>query len=335
MSENEKTVGAKANQKVKRQRSPSFPVIPIDDAITRLKIIFQHDKKAFTTADAILSHLGYKGGARSGTAGRVVSALKQYGLLDEKGGQFRVSDAGFRILHLPEDSDERAKLTKEAALSPPIFQKLLSYYSGEIPSDTALKSHLVLNEGFNTDSVEQFIRVFRKTIDIANPSPDDYNIGEESEGAEQPLFGGMPMQQPPPRANQGLGAPQPANKWQGATPIQQAEQKPLFQYSVPLSIQREVNAQLVITGTSLKRRDLEVLANKVKDLLDAFEEEEPEPPKPRPATWHSKHEGDVRVNVIGLGAEENGRRFMKLEFSDKFAPEDELEYDDEKAKGVS
>jgi hypothetical protein len=40
-----------------------------------------------------------------------------------------------------------------------------------------------------------------------------------------------------------------------------------------------VNAQLVITGTSLKKRDLEVLANKVKDLLDAFEEEEEATPK--------------------------------------------------------
>jgi hypothetical protein len=267
MSSDEKQANNTVDQKAKRHRSPGFPIIPIDDAIARVRLIFQHDKRAFTTTEAILSHLGYKQ-QRSGTAGRVISAMKQYGLLDEKSGQFRVSDTGFRILHLPEDSEERTKLIKEAALSPPLFKKVLAYYNGEVPSDAALKSHLILNERFNPDSVDQFIRAFRQTINIANPSPDDYTNGEESEGAEQPLFGGKPMQQPPP-----------VDKGQGTPHFQQGEQKPLFKYSVPLSIQRDVNAHLVITGTSLKKRDLDVLARKVKDLLDAFEEEESEPTK--------------------------------------------------------
>lgn len=276
MSTDEKSVNGKA-AKGKRQRSPGYPIISIDDAITRLRQIYQRDRRAFTTYNAILEHLGYstKGQAgRSGTSGRVVAALRQYGLLDEHEGQFRVSDTGFRILNLPEESEERTNLIRQAALRPPIFRKILAYYKGEVPSDTALRSHLVLNEGFNPAYVDQFIRSFRATIDIANPSPDDYTTGEESEGTEQqPLTGAKPaMQQPPP-------TPPASSKGQGAPFIQQTEQKPLFQYSVPLSIQRDVNAHLVITGTSLKRRDLDVLAKKVKDLLDAFEEEEEAPPK--------------------------------------------------------
>jgi hypothetical protein len=215
MSENEKTIDNNSGQKAKRQRSPGFPILPIDDAITRLKLIYQHDKRSFTTADAILSHLGYKGGVRSGTAGRIVSALRQYGVLDENGGRFRVSDLGFKILHLEEGSDERNNLIKEAALNPPIFKKLLAYYEGDPPSDAALRSHLVLNERFNTDSVEQFIRVFRKTISIANPSPDDYNIGEESEGADSSLFGGMPMSAPTQHTSRPMGMLSPP-------PLQQA-----------------------------------------------------------------------------------------------------------------
>jgi hypothetical protein len=276
MSANEKAANAKSEQKAKKHRSPGFPIISIDDAITRLRVIFQHDKRAYTTADTILSHLGYRGTARSGTAGRVVSALRQYGLLDENGGQYRVSDTGFKILHLPEDSDERANLIREAALNPPIFQKIVAHYQGEIPSDAALRSHLILQEKFNPDSVNQFIRVFRQTITVANPSPDDYTVGDESEGAErQSLAGGRPAMQPTP--------PTPTiNKAQVAPSVQQTEQKPLFQYNVPLSIQRDVNAHLVITGSSLKKRDLEVLGKKVKDLVDAFEEEELEPVKAEP-----------------------------------------------------
>lgn len=52
--------------------------------------------------------------------------------------------------------------------------------------------------------------------------------------------------------------------------------KLLFRYNVPLSIQRNVNAQLVIKGELLKKRDLEVLTRKVEDLIDAFEDESDE-----------------------------------------------------------
>jgi hypothetical protein len=278
MSENEEDVKEKAI----RHRSPGFPVLPIDDAIARLRLIFRQDKRAYTTAQAILSHLGFKSAKRSGQAGRVISALKQYGLLDEEKGKFRVSDTGFRILHLPEESEERKRLIADAAMLPPIFSKILAYYSGELPSDEALSSHLILNEEFNPDSVEHFIHVLRRTIEIANPSRDDYTVGEEYEGAEPPPAGATPMQQPP-RGNQGQGvAQQPPTriKEQSIPSDQQAEQKTLFNYNVPLSIQRDVNAHLVITGSSLKKRDLDVLAKKVKDLLDAFEEEEIETEQP-------------------------------------------------------
>jgi hypothetical protein len=217
MSTDEKNVNGKnvkAPQK-KRQRSPSYPIISITDAITRLRQIYQADKRAYTTYNAILEHMGYSTGSqsgRSGTSGRVVAALRQYGLLDEENGQFRVSDIGFRILNLPEESEERAELIKQAALKPPTFRKILAYYKGEVPSDTALRSHLVLNEGFNPDYVDMFIRSFRATIDIANPSSSDYTAGDEAEEAELPFTGGTPaVHQPSPAT--------PTNKGQGvATP---------------------------------------------------------------------------------------------------------------------
>jgi hypothetical protein len=193
MSPEEKPSEPKKLEK-KKHRSPSYPIISISDAIERLRKIYQRDKRAFTTYDAILEHLGYSAKGRSGTSGRVVAALRMYGLLDEKSGQFRVSDSGFRILEYPEDSPERQGLVKEAALKPPVFRKLLEYYSGEIPSDTALRSHLIFNEGFNPDSVGNFIRAFRETLDVANPSPEDYTEAEASDDTSSLPFGGQPMQ---------------------------------------------------------------------------------------------------------------------------------------------
>lgn len=196
MSANEKSANNTITQP-KKQRSPSFPIIPIDEAINRVRLIYERDRRAFTTANAVLEHLGYSSKkGMSGTSGRVVAALKQYGLLDEQGGQYRVSDLAFRILNLPDDSEERQELIRNAALAPPIFKKLLTFYQGEVPSDAALRSQLVLHEKFNPDSVDQFIRVFRRIIEIANPSAEDYNVGGDSEGGSQQSQGATPMQQP-------------------------------------------------------------------------------------------------------------------------------------------
>lgn len=161
----------KSPTSAKRQRSPNSPNISLADAISKLKIIYQNDKRSFTTAEAVISHLGYKtANARSGSSGRAVASLKHYGLLDEKSGQFRVSDVGYKILHLPEDSDERKELVKEAALAPTMFKKMFFHYKGELPSDTTLRSYLILHENFNPESVNTFIRVLRQTLDFANPS---------------------------------------------------------------------------------------------------------------------------------------------------------------------
>lgn len=149
-------------------RSPQFPILSLEDSISKINTIFQNDKRAFTTAEAILSHLGYKNAKRAGYHGRIIAALKHYGLLDEKSNKLRVSDLGFQILHLTENSEERKTLIKEAALLPNSFKKLWEYYEGEIPSDETLKSHLILTENFNPDSVEKFIAIFRDTINFSN-----------------------------------------------------------------------------------------------------------------------------------------------------------------------
>lgn len=162
----------------KRVRSPNYPYLDVQDAIERLRNIYEKDKRASTTASAILEHMGYKtSGAegKSGSGGRAISALRQYGLLDENNGNYNVSELGFRILHLPDDSSEKQDLIKQSAVTPIIFKKMLEKYSFDVPSDTTLRSHLILNEGFNPDTVKHFIRVFRHTIEFANLTSADYN----------------------------------------------------------------------------------------------------------------------------------------------------------------
>lgn len=159
-----------------RHRSPAFPMISFEDALTRLKVIYSKDKKASINVDTLISHLGYKGG-RSGIQGRVIAALKQYNLLDEKANQFKISENGYQILVLPESDTQRSSLIKESALAPSIFQRLLAHYNNELVSDENLTSHLIRSENFNPDSVNKFIKVFRANVNLV----DSLSINDEIE----------------------------------------------------------------------------------------------------------------------------------------------------------
>ena len=258
MSANEKTSEEKSSKGTKH-RSPGYPYIDLGDALERIGMIYQRDRRAFTSFDAILEHLGYSAKKRSGTTGRVVAALRQYGLLDEKSGQFRVSDLGFKILNLPEDSPERAKLIKEAALKPPMFRKVGAYYEGEIPSDAALKSHLVLNEKFNPDSVDQFIRSFRETIAIANLQPEDYT-GEEVESSEQQ--GERQMQQPP------VGKPLGASG--GSARSDSTPPPPAGQLHFPLYLSKDQKAALYVPAV-MSQREYDLLKRQIENSLAVME----------------------------------------------------------------
>lgn len=253
----------------KKHRSPAHPLIAIDDAIERLNLIYKKDKRAFTSFEAILEHLGYETKQRSGTSARVISALRQYGLLDERNKQFRVSDLGWKILEMEEGSEERDKLVKEAALNPPIIRQILQHYNGELPSDAALRSHLLFHAKFNPDSVAPFIRVLRRTVDIANPSPDDYNAGEESDGADQPQAGGTPMPQESsplpghirPEMHRIVNQGRPGNT--GYTP-------PEGQLHFPLYLSKDQKAALYVPA-NMSQREYELLKKQIENSLLVME----------------------------------------------------------------
>ncbi len=246
---------APAKPKRKVTRSPNYPAISLEDAITKVRVVYEHERRNYTARAVILRHLGYKE-LRGGTGGRVLSALRQYGLLEEKDDQYRVSDLANRLLHLSADAPERAAALKESAVKPQIFRELLANYPDGLPSNATLQNYLITKKNFNPDSVGAFVRVFRATIELAKPTPGPYNAGEghgEEEG-EGMMAEGAESGRPDPR---GAAAPPPM----------------AFLLSAP----RNVRAELRLTGRDLRREDIQRLKKQVSarldELAEAFEED--------------------------------------------------------------
>lgn len=157
-----------------RARSPNFPAISLPEALKKVKVIYDADGRVITSTKSILSHLGY-GANVSGSAGRVIAALRQYGLLEDAGeDKYRVSEGAFHILTLSEDSPIRKGAILASAQKPAIFRDMLNTFRERLPSDTTLRDTLITEKKFNPDSVSNFIRAFKGTIEFAKLTPGAY-----------------------------------------------------------------------------------------------------------------------------------------------------------------
>jgi hypothetical protein len=275
-----------------RNRSPNYPYISLSEAIEKTCVVLEKDKLNPTSPEVIAGHLDYA--KLHGTSRRVLSAMREFGLLEEvTNKRLKVSNLGYKLCRNTAGEDERAKLLKEAALTPFIFRIVIEEFKGDLPSTATLVDYLVTNKKFSLDGAASLEKVLRETVEFAKITSADFEekAAQDMEGKAErqkdsgssDLFNFFSPKKPTP--------PQDERK----------EQKPLFKYSVPLSIQRDVNAHLVITGTSLKRRDLDVLAKKVGDLLDAFEEDEPEPEPQATEVAPAKFEFKTMKDEEGYG----------------------------------
>jgi hypothetical protein len=159
----------------KVHRSPNYPAFSLPEAIEKARVVYDHEKRSFTTPDVIVRHLGYS--QTTGPGGRAISALRQYGILEEQDGRIRISDTGFALIHYPEDAAERAEAMRVAIRRPALFRELLTEYKDGLPSDDTLRSNL-LRRGFNPASIAEAVKNFRDTVSLESHHDSWYTDGE-------------------------------------------------------------------------------------------------------------------------------------------------------------
>jgi hypothetical protein len=230
-------------------RSPNYPMFSLKDALDKVKLIYQHERKNFTTPAVIQKDIGYTEG--TGPAGRALSALKQYGLIEERAGTYGLSDKGFLFTYAEQSSPERVAALRESAIKPLIFRELVDTYIDGLPSDATLRAHLVGRKGFNPTAVDDFIRIFKETIELANIVPGGYS----SEQPKDDLCRGGTME-PVPQGQSGKAT----------------QNIHLFTWS--LSMPRNVRAELKLSGEGIRKEDVQRLKKQIEALEESFDEQE-------------------------------------------------------------
>ncbi len=237
-------------------RSPSYPVFDLAEAIEKTKAVYDNDKRASTSADVIASHLGYS--AAKGPGGRAVSALKQYGLIEENSGKFRISDLGYTLAHYDRDSTEWRAAAVEAARHPVLFRELMDENPDGLPSDAALRSEL-LKRDFNPAAIPDVVKILRNTITLANEGSYVYNEDTETQ-----------IMEAQPRTELAKSLPLQASIVKGRDTL------PLLSQALVVSIPRNFRVDINVRGDELRREDLAKIKNQfnrwIEGLEEAFEE---------------------------------------------------------------
>lgn len=191
-----------------RMRSPNFPSLTLEEALTAAKVIWDKNRKAPIPREAAAKDLGYAG--LTGRSMTVLGALNQYGLIEITAkGQTRVTQTGEDIFIGYPESVRRAAVTR-AGRSPGLFRDIYEKYEGDIPGENAIRSFLFQN-GFTNEGVEKAIKSFAATnryVEIYGES-ESYGNGLESSAQTAP---DQPIQEEkvvataaPPAPSQGQG----------------------------------------------------------------------------------------------------------------------------------
>lgn len=175
-------------------RSPEHPAVDLPTAIERAEELYEAEGFNWTSPEVATTHWGYSPKASSGL--RVVAALKHFGLLEDTGSgkdrRVRLSDLARRIIRdKREDSPERRRAIREAALSPSIYGKLWGEWAkhGRLPSRGTMEYELERTWEFNPKAVDGFIRDFIATVeyaDLLGDGSDDKDEVDDEEGAAPP-----------------------------------------------------------------------------------------------------------------------------------------------------
>lgn len=144
-------------------RSPSYPSMPLREAIAAIQKIEAKYRSSAVDREAAVKLLGYSG--LSGPANKVLAALASYGLLERAGkGEARVTARARAILHAHSEG-ERTENLLAAASEPELFKEIRERFSDiPVPPEDGVITYLN-RQGFNPNAVRPAAKAFLQTME--------------------------------------------------------------------------------------------------------------------------------------------------------------------------
>lgn len=148
-----------------KERSPNYPGRNLGDAIQDASTLYEKEGRTAFVGAVAAKALGYK--SFSGPSKVRLAAMKQYGLLDQKGkGELQLSERALTLILMNASHSEWKNAVRAAAMAPPIFNEL--YRDKLSASDESITHTLVVDKHFTADGAANCIRVWRATMEFSH-----------------------------------------------------------------------------------------------------------------------------------------------------------------------
>lgn len=165
--------------KKSKDRSPSFPFIPLQTAVERLEAYEKTFGRHATPAGKVGLAWGLK--LKSSQADQTLAALRSYGFVTYDGlGDARMvslTEEARTYIRANQESVKQAVL-KQAALRPKTIRKFWATWGTDRPMDDIALDDLILKNGFTIAGAETFLKVYDATILFAGLSKSDKVSGD-------------------------------------------------------------------------------------------------------------------------------------------------------------
>lgn len=168
--------------KAPKERSPSFPFIPLSTAIGRLVALEAKFGRHPTPADKV--GLAWDMKPASSQAAQTVAALKAFGLVQYDGnGPSRltsISEDGRNYLRAQQEAVKR-EIAQRLALMPKMIATYWRDWGRDRPQNEVALDQLVLKANFTQSAAETFLRVYDETVAFAGLTDSVSEAGSEGE----------------------------------------------------------------------------------------------------------------------------------------------------------
>ncbi|MBA3767828.1 MAG: hypothetical protein H0W99_12745 [Acidobacteria bacterium] len=181
-------------------RSPNYPQLTLEEAIQRIRPLYEAAHTYSTEKRVIAENLGYNG--LHGKSLTLIGALRRYALLEPEGEGMRVSDDAVTILELPKGDPQRMAALGRAAFAPRLFAEMYAEFGNVLPNDVTLKHHLIKKQ-FLPKAAEEVVRVYRANLELVKEETGAYN-DDMIQPAEVKTLSLQPERTPPTPNTEGF-----------------------------------------------------------------------------------------------------------------------------------
>ena len=171
-------------------RSRSYPVQGLRWAVSLALKLLERFGNSSISPEALAVELGFSSHANVGDARRCISALKQFGVLDEAGDDLILSSLGQLLARAQGTEAERRSARCEALTNPELFGELVLKYCARGRLPRSLASELVAKHRITAKASADVEKIFLESARFAGLVDDEgYFLGGRSSPVEKPLSG--------------------------------------------------------------------------------------------------------------------------------------------------